>query len=438
MRFPSTRHCCHHLGLLLLALALNACGGGSASPGAKPATAADTATGTGTGAAPVISVGEPQAVRLPSGAALPAMVDALVVGDRIVVRSQSDSSIPVNGNQVHPHTRLSVLDAQGRLTASTDYGFTLAAGYTGAWLMLPSPDGFVMVQASSGSKMLHFDAQAKLVGDATDLYPAVAPTSTTELAAAENGAAIDGNGFWLATTFSLLPVTDKTQYLLKLCNCDFNGRQLTPPFTISTSALHPRVAASSGAVLAAWLENGSAYLAIWPKGAGAPAIRSISTSGAQPYPVALNMAGKMGVLWNGKATTTSPGGVMGVSLDSAGAAVLPSGRIDLTQETLSANWAGNVRTTEIDAHAFSGGLTLSGSVIGAFKTGDPLADVVVLADYGVGDGPLSAQASTVLRIKPAAALGATPVFRQMVFSDHAVLLMGDDVHLDAVRVGRSR
>jgi hypothetical protein len=415
------------LAVLLLAAALSSCGGGSSSSsGAAPASNE------------AIAVADLQTVRLPDGGALAAMADALVVGDHLVVRSRSDSFIIVNGYQVHPRTRLSVLDAQGKLTASTDYGFTLAAGYTGEWLMLPSPDGFLMVQAGAGARMLHFDPQAKLSGGATDLYPAVATTSTTELAAAENGAAVDGNGFWLATTFSLLPVTDKTQYQLKLCKFDFNGNQSTPPFVISTSALHPRVAAASGVVLAGWMENGGATLAMWPKATGAPSIRSLSTGGAQPYPVALDVAGKMGVLWNGKGSLTTPGGVMGVTIDADGAAVLPAGRTDLTQETLSATWQGNVRTTDIDAHAFSGGLALASSVIGAFNPGDTPADVLVLADYGVGTGTLSAQAATVLRFKPADALGLTPVFRQMQFSDHALLLMGDDSQLRTLRVTRKR
>ena len=109
-------------------------------------------------------------------------------------------------------------------------GFTLAAGYTGEWLMMLSPDGFSMVQASSATRLFHFDAQAKLQASATELY------ATGDYVPAESGGAVDGNGFWLATTFSLLPVTDKTQYLLKLCKFDFAGKQLTPPFTLSTSA----------------------------------------------------------------------------------------------------------------------------------------------------------------------------------------------------------
>jgi hypothetical protein len=406
---------------LLLAAVVSGCGGGG------PAASSSTATGSSTATA-TISIADPVAVTLADGHAVPAMADALVVGEQIVVRSRSASYVTVNDKPVYAATRFSVLDKQGRLLSSTDYGFTLAAGYTGEWLMMPSPTGFLLVQASSGTRLLHFDAQARLLDGGTDLYPAVAAASTTEYAAAENGAAVDGNGFWLATTFSLLPVTDKTQYLLKLCKFDFNGKQLTPPFTISTSALHPRVAAAGGTVLAGWLEGGGAMLAMWPRGAGAPTIRSLATSGAQPYPLALDASGKMGVLWNGKATTTTVGGVMGVALDSGGAPVLASGRTDLTQETLSTNWNGNVRVAEIDAHAYRSGISIAGSVVGSFRTGDPIGDVLVLADYAVGAAPLSAQTPTVLRftLPGGAALGSSPVFRQMLFSDHGVLLAGDD------------
>ncbi|NVM77383.1 hypothetical protein FHW83_003189 [Duganella sp. SG902] len=412
--------------LLFVFAVLSACGGGSNS---------SSGTATGSAAAAPITVSDTVTV-----GSLAGMSDALVVGDHIVVRSRSDSFVTTNGQPVYAGTRLSVLDKQGKLVSSTDYGFSLAAGYTGDWLMMPSPDGFVMVQAAKGTALLRFDAQAKLLGGATNLYPPVAATSSTEYAAAENGGAADGNGFWLATTFSLLPVTDKTQYVLKLCKFDFNGRQLTPPFMISTSALHPRVAAANGAVLAGWMEGGGGMLAMWARGAGAPAIRSINTGGSQPYPVALNTAGKMGVLWNGKATTTSSGGIMGVAVDNNGAPVLAAGRTDLTQESLSGKWAGNVRTSEIDAHAFSGGITIAGSVVGAFNPGDAIGDVLVLADYAVGTEPLSAQAQTVLRftLPGRALLGPTPIFRQTLFADHAVLLVGDDNRLLAINVTRSR
>jgi len=417
----------------LLAAALNGCGGGSA------ATSAGTVA-TPAGAQPPtsrIAVADPAQVNLADGSAIASMADAMVVGgDHIVVRSPSDATVTVNGNPVHPKTRLTLLDADGKLVSSTDYGFTLAAGYTGEWLMLPSPDGFLMVQAASGTKMLHFDKQAKLAGTAMDLYPAVAPTSTTEYAAAESAGAVDGNGFWLATTFSLLPVTDKTTYILRLCKFDFSGRQLTPPFQISSSAVRPQVAAAGGVVLAGWLEGGGGMLALWPKGAGAPVMHSLTTGGAQPYPVAMTADGKMGVLWNGKATATSPGGLMGVFVDNAAAPVLDASRTDLTQESLSARWGGSLHTSDIDAHTFTSALTLASIVNGPLNTGEANQDLVVIGDYGVGAGALSAEPSNVLRFSLSLPLGDGPVLRQMVFSDHAILLLGNTMRLRAMRVTR--
>lgn len=431
-----------HLALLVLASALSACGGGG-SPGAtaQPDATSATFVGTAPDTSSVIAIeGVRRTVTLPGGAQLKGMGDALVVGDHIVVRSFSDTTVIQNGNPVHPRTRLSVLDKDGVLLSTIDYGFSLAAGYMGEWQMLPSPDGFVMVQSGPGTKLLHFDAQAKQIGEAIDLYPAVAPTSTTELSAAESSGAVDGNGFWLATTFSLLPVTDKTQYMLKLCKFDFNGRQLTPPFEISTSALHPRVAASAGVVLSTWLEGGGAMAGMWPKGLGAPIVHSLGTSGALPYPVALDTSGKMGVLWNGKASLSSPGGVMGVALDKSGIAVLPAGRTDLGQETLSKGWAGSGRSPDLDAHLYKGSLLLADVVVGSYKVGDPVGDMLILGDYGVGTAALSAQKSTILRIKLTGAdteFGGTAVIRQMVFADHAVLLVGDEHRLVMMRINRS-
>jgi hypothetical protein len=419
----------------VLACALTACGGsGSSSGTAQPDTTAGTFVGTSPDTTAGITVTDPQVVSLPS------MHDALVVGAHIVVRSLSASSITVNGKQLYARTRLSLLDKEGKLVASTDYGFALAAGYTGDWLMLPSPDGFIMVQSGPGTKLLHFDAQAKLVGGATDLYPVAAADSTSELSAAESGGAMDGNGFWLATTFSRLPITDKTQYLLKLCKFDFNGRQLTPPFEISTSSLHPRVAAAGGAVLTAWLENGGAMLAMWPKGLGAPVLRTLATGGAQPYPTVLDTNGKMGVLWNAKGTTTSPGGVNGVAIDNNGAPVLSVSNTDLALETLSGHWKGNVRGPEFDARAYKGSLLLADLVLGSYNPGDPIGDIVVLADYGVGTAALTAQKSLVERVRltgPGTAIGSSPVFRQMLFADHAMLLIGDENQLRTVRVVRN-
>jgi hypothetical protein len=129
---------------------------------------------------------------------------------------------------------------------------------------------------------------------------------------------------------------------------------------------------------------------------------------------------------------------MGVALDTGGA-VLPAGRTDLTQETLSEHWNGNVRTADIDAHAIGTGLAISGSVIGSFNAGDPVGDVLVLADYGVGAGALSAQQQKVLRftLPGRASLGPTPILRQALFSDHAVLLLGDDTRLQAFYTTRN-
>src|SRR6202008_483303 len=104
----------------VLACALTACGGsGSSSGTTQPDTTAGTFVGTAPDTTAGITVTDPQAVSLPS------MHDALVVGDHIVVRSLSASSITVNGKQLYARTRLSLLDKDGKLVASTDYGFAL-------------------------------------------------------------------------------------------------------------------------------------------------------------------------------------------------------------------------------------------------------------------------------------------------------------------------
>jgi len=63
----------------------------------------------------------------------------------------------------------------------------------------------------------------------------------------------------------------------------------------------------------------------------------------------------------------------------------------------------------------------------------------LLADYAAGDGSLSAQASRVLRftLPGGAALGPTPIFRQMMSADHAILLAGDEQHLLAFYATRN-
>lgn len=431
------------LACLLLAATLGACGGG-ATPSSSSASNSSTSAASGSSTATPdatasITVESPKLVTLAGNVALKGLGEALVVGERIVVLSASDAEITLNKKQVHPRTRLSVLDKDGTLLTSTDYGFTLADGYVGEWLLLPAPDGFMMLQAGPGTRMLKFDTQARLQGSAVDLYPVVASTSTTELAAAENAASVDGNGFWLATTFSLLPINDKTQYLLKLCKYDFSGRQLTPPFEIALSAVKPRVATSNGTVLTTWLDGSTAMLAIWPKGLGAPVIHSLGTGGAEPLPVALDGNGKMGAIWNGKATFTSPGGVMGVALDKNGVAVLPTGRTELGQEVLSTQWAASGRAPFIDARLYKNNLLLADVGVGTYASGEAQGDVLVLADYGIGTAPLSEQKATIKRLRlygGALVMGNYPVLRQLMFSDHSLLLVGDEYHLEVFRITR--
>jgi len=427
---------------LLLAALLGGCGGGSASSSSsnsQTSSGGDSTSLTTPASTTGITAGSPTLVTLPSGAALKGLGEALVVGEHVIVLSASDAELTLNKKIVHPRTRLSVLDKNGALISSVDYGFKLADGYVGDWLLLPSTDGFVMLQAGPGTRMLQFDAQARQIGAAQDLYPTVAASSTTELAAAENAAAVDGNGFWLATTFSLLPINDKTQYLLKLCKYDFAGRQLTPPFQIASSAVRPRVATSDGTVLTTWLDGSTAMLAMWPRGLGAPLLHSLGTSGAQPQPVALDSKGKMGAIWNGKASFISPGGVLGVALDKSGVAVLPTGRTELGLEILSTQWAASGRAPTIDARLLQGRLLLADVAVGTYSSGDPQGDVIVLADYAVGTAALSAQKSTIQRMRLYGGnltMGNFPVLRQLIFADHTLLLVGDEYHLEAFRITR--
>lgn len=431
------------LACLLLAATLGACGGG-ASSSSSGSSSSQTSSGSASSlvtpdSTATITVASPKLVTLAGNAALKGLGEALVVGERVVVLSASDSEITLNKKLYHPRTRMSVLDKDGTLLSSVDYGFTLADGYVGEWLLLPAPDGFLMLQAGPGTRMLKFDTQAKLQGSAVDLYPAVAASSTTELAAAESAASLDGNGFWLATTFSLLPINDKTQYLLKLCKYDFTGRQLTPPFEIALSAVRPHVATSDGTVLTTWLDGSTAMLAMWTKGQGAPVIHTLGTGGAEPMPVALDGSGKMGAIWNGKATFTSPGGVMGVALDKSGVAVLPTGVTELGQEVLSGQWAAAGRAPYIDARLYKNNLLLADVGIGTYASGDAQGDVLVLADYGIGTAALSTQKNTVKRLRlygGALVMGNYPVLRQLMFADHSLLLVGDEYHLEVFSITR--
>ena len=183
----------------------------------------------------------------------------------------------------------------------------------------------------------------------------------------------------------------------------------------------------------------TAMLAMWPRGLGAPVVHSLGTSGAEPQPVALDSMGKMGAIWNGKASFISPGGVLGVALDKSGVAVLPTGRTELGLEILSTQWAASGRAPTIDARLLQGKLLLADVGVGTYSSGDPQGDVIVLADYAIGTAALSAQKSTIQRMRLYGGnltMGNFPVLRQLIFADHTLLLVGDEYHLEAFRITR--
>ncbi len=86
-----------------------------------------------------------------------------------------------------------------------------------------------------------------------------------------------------------------------------------------------------------------------------------------------------------------------MAIDNNGAPVLSVSNTDLALETLSSHWPGNVRGPEFDARTYKGSLLLADVVLGSYNPGDPLGDIVVLADYGVGTAALTAQKSLVER-----------------------------------------
>ncbi|MFA9218292.1 MAG: hypothetical protein ACEQSK_14485, partial [Sphingomonadaceae bacterium] len=146
--------------IALAALALAGCGGGGA---ASSAGSAGNGSGSGGTAGPVFELGPFQDLASPSGsAAVTHVVDTMVIGDHAVLRSDSAT---LNQNQ-HLSTRFSMVDGQGKVTASVDYGKTLAGGYLGDWIMLPTEGGFALLQASGGARLYQFDGQAKAVGAA--------------------------------------------------------------------------------------------------------------------------------------------------------------------------------------------------------------------------------------------------------------------------------
>lgn len=441
------------LAVLALALQLGACGGGGGAVpynagAAKGHTGADVVTAT----LPYtkISLGAVQAVRLQaeggSGATVPlaGMSDAVVVGDHIVVRSASSAVLMTDKGPLHPSTRLSVLDQQGKMLSSVDYGFSLLANYTGGWAMIPVGDGFALLQAEGGTRMFTFDGQAKARGAPIELYAPPAPDAIQTKVNA-NAAVVDGNGMWLATTIEDPPVNKVVYYHLKLAKFDFAGKLLTPPFELSTSTNSqvPHLAASGGSVLTSWGDGGAAMVSMWARESGAPVSRSIGTGSGQfqLYPVALDGAGKLGVLWTGKAISSGPVSVLGVALDARAYPLLPEGATDNLGEVLAVNWPGNLRSGALDARFANNSLMLADVLTGSVKAGDPVGDVLAISDYGAGPGVLSKQGNVTTVAQYGVSAGTfdgLPVLRQMAFADHAVLLIGDASRLVSVIVTRGQ
>jgi hypothetical protein len=439
---------------VLAALALAGCGGGGGG-GSSASVAGGTVVDTGGDKATVvIAVGVRQEVRAASpdpgqtaGVPLSRMREATVVGDHIMLRSDSAATIQVDNNLIHPGTRVSVLDAQGKFVASHDYGNTLSKDYLGEWTLLPMADGVAMVQTGAGSKLFRLDSQGAMAGAATgiDLY-AVQPFESPLPTVVSSAAAVDGGGFWYATTLVERPIPNSEKnaiYSLMLVKLDINGKEQTPPFklTMSTKPMQPRIVASGGAVLVTWLDSGTPMQAYWPYGMGRPLVHSVAgTGGGVPdlLPVTMASTGKVGMLWNLKVGLSSK--LLGVALNDSGYPVLEAGRADLTQETLSDKWNYPRRDrVNFDARtAANGSLLIADVVTGRLKDSDPLGDLVLLADYSYGPAPLSSATLNVLRTRDsgAPALGQAPIVRQMLFADHAVLLIGDETHLESAIVTR--
>jgi hypothetical protein len=439
---------------LLAALMLTGCGGGDGGGGAS--VAAGTVVDTGGNQARVaITVSAQQEVRAasadpgqPSGVPLSRMREAVVVGDHILVRSDSAATIQVDRDLIHPGTRVSALDAQGKFVATHDFGNTLASNYLGEWAMLPLAGGVVMVQTGAGSKLFRLDSQGAMAGAAAgiDLYAVQAVDSPLPTVVA-SAAAVDGDGFWYATTLVERPIPNSEKnaiYSMMLVKLDANGKEMTPPFklTMSTKFLQPRMAVSGGSVLVTWLDSGTPMQAYWPYGGPRPVVHSVAgTGGGTPdlLPVAMASTGKVGMLWNYRVGMTS--NLLGVALNDNGNPLIEAGRADLTQESLSASWKFARRDrVGFDARtAANGSLLIADVVTGRLNASDPLGDLLLLADYSYGAGPVSAATINVeyVRRDPAAApLGQAPIVRQMLFADHAVLLIGDETHLETALVTR--
>ncbi len=415
-----------------LALALAGCGGGGGSAGSA------STGGSGNASGPAFELGAFQDLVSPSGAtAISNAVDALAIGDLAVVRSDSAAVSGV----IHPSTRFSMVDSQGKVTASVDLGLTLAGGYAGDWVMLPSAGGFALLQASNGSKLYQFDAQAKLIGPAAGIDLYAMPSGDKPPTITGNAAVADGNGIWVATTLAYPQADFSNVYRLNLTKIDWNGKALTPTAPIWTSSKPPlpSIAASAGAVILSWSDAGSPKLAVWPQGAGLPAIKGVgSGSGAFGFrPLALNGSGKLGLFWTEESDPKQSGNLAGVAFDGSGAALIsPGGSATAWDaEVLSSTWNGRRRQLNYDLRAANGTLYVADVV------DDPnaLGDTIVLADYAVSDAALATVTPRLLRSlrgPTAMPLGTSGMLRQMIFSDHALLLVSDNKHAEAAVVTR--
>lgn len=438
------------LAVPALVAALAGCGGGVGESSTKTAAttvASDSLASVG----PIQDIRGPvDAVKYPSGLPLANMSDALVVGDHVIVRSSSDSFIHVDKDRrdLHPGTRMTVLDAQGRFLSTIDYGFELVPGYTGEWAMLPAPGGYSLVQLGAGSKLFQFDAQGKLVGPAAgvDLYKPPAADSK-EQTLAFSAAAVDGNGFWFASIFVTISPTKNepervTESRIVLSKFDPAGQRLTPAATLwnSVKLSLPHVGASDGAVLVSWTDATAPMLAFWERGTGLPHLKPINYSGgfADLMPLALNGNGRLGVFSSSKGGNA--GNLIGIQLDDQGMGVLPADAKNWAAEVLSSTWDGARRGVGFDVRVNNGHLLVADLVdeppIDRFHAP---GDILLLADYTLGSGALSASVPKVLRFKrpvTAQPFSGPLVMRQMVFPDHALLLIGDTVHLEGAVVSR--
>ena len=416
---------------LIVALALAGCGGGGGSSGS-------TGSGNGSGGTPVavFELGAFQDLASPSGAAaISNASDALVIGDHAVLRSDSATVSGVT----HPSTRFSMVDPQGKVSASVDYGLTLADGHAGDWVMLPTAGGFALLQASGGSRLYQFDAQAKLVGPAAGINLYALPTGDKPPTITSNAAVADGNGIWVATTLAY-PQADFTNvYRLNLTKIDWNGKALTPTAPIWTSSKPPMpsIAASAGAVMLSWTDSGSPKLAVWPQGAGLPAMKGVA-SGNSAFdfrPLALNGSGKLGFFWT--VESDHSGNLAGVAFDGGGSPVMsPGGSADKWDaEALSLAWGGTRRLLDYDVRAANGTLYVADVV----DVKDTVGDTIVLADYAISDAALATAAPRLLRslrAPTAKRIGVDGVLRQLIFSDHTLLLVSDSKHAEAAVVTR--